>query len=136
MSFIPWSIAPVDFTPPAVRPFTFAAKRAARERRRKLFRLVMFALGGGLLLCAFGLPAKAGARTLVIPLEDGYGFQDCLSKKRPCGFVVADAWCEAHGLAASKAFGRAEDMEGALADVRLADITPGSYLVTCGDAVN
>jgi hypothetical protein len=136
MSFIPWSLAPVAVAQPAAHPLTFAANRAARERRRHLFRLVLFALGGVLLFCAFGLPAKAGARTLVIPLEDGYGFQDCLSKKRPCGFVVADAWCEAHGLAASKAFGRAEDMEGALADVRLADITPGSYVVTCGDAVN
>jgi hypothetical protein len=129
------SSAPVAFAP-FRRPLSLASRRAARERRRQIFRLVMFALGGVLLLCAFGLPAKAGPHTLVIPLEDGYGFQDCLSKKRPCGFVVADAWCEAHGLSASKAFGRAEDMEGVLADVRQADITPGSYVVTCGDAVN
>jgi hypothetical protein len=129
------SITYVYFPPSTVRR-PFAARRAARERRRQVFRLVMFALGGVLLLCAFGLPAKASPHTLVIPLEDGYGFQDCLSKNRPCGFVVADAWCEAHGLAASRGFGRAEDMNGALSDVRLADITPGSYVVTCGDAVN
>ncbi|SFK46109.1 hypothetical protein [Methylocapsa palsarum] len=130
------SLTYVYFAPSPAR-LTFKAKRAARERRRQLFRLVMFALGGVLLLCAFGLPARAaGLRTLVIPLEDGYDFQDCLSKKRPCGFVVADAWCEANGLAASKAFGRADEMAGALADLRPADISPGSYVVTCGDAVN
>lgn len=130
------SLAPIYFEPAPARPFRVAAKRARPNRRRQMFRILMFALGGALLACALGLSAKASARTLVIPLEDGYGFQDCLSKQRPCGFVVADAWCEANGLSASKAFGRAEDMPGILEGIRSAEVRPGSYFVTCGETVN
>ena len=47
---------------------------------------------------------------LVIPASDGYGFDDCLSANKACGHVIADAWCEAHGMAAAVSFGRAEDV--------------------------
>ena len=97
--------------------------------RRKLFRLVLFFLGG--ILAAFALKIPAGAvesRTLIIPPNDGYGFEECLKPGSQCGLVVADAWCKAHGFGASKSFGPE--------DAGVADAAPSSFLVTCGDRVD
>ncbi len=102
--------------------------------RRNLFRLVLFLISGVLAVFALGLSAKADqSHILIIPPDDGYGFQDCLSEKSACGLVVADAWCEAHGLAASKSYGPAEDMTQSIDTKSLADIRPGSFLVACGE---
>ncbi len=104
--------------------------------RRKLFRVVLFLIGGALALFALGLSARAaGDHVLIIPPDDGYGFGDCLTTKSACGAVVADAWCEAHGLAASKSFGRAEDLAAPAEADRPADIGPGSFFVACGDKI-
>ncbi len=102
--------------------------------RRNLFRLVLFLISGVLAAFALGISARAGeSHILIIPPDDGYGFQNCLSEKSACGLVVADAWCEAHGLAASKSYGPAEDMTGSIDATRLADVRPGSFLVACGE---
>jgi hypothetical protein len=85
--------------------------------RRKLFRLVLFFLSGIL--------AAIANRTLIIPPNDGYGFEECLKAGSGCGLVVADAWCKAHGFGASKSFGPE--------DAGVADAAPSSFLVTCGD---
>ena len=67
--------------------------RAARGHR-KLFRLVLFFLGGILAAFALEMPARADeSRTLIIPPNDGYGFEECLKPGSQCGLVVADAWC-------------------------------------------
>src|ERR1700716_1683582 len=76
--------------------------------RRKLFRLVLFLLGGVLAAFALRVPARAAeSRTLIIPPNDGYGFEECLKGRSQCGLVVADAWCKAHGFAGSHNFGPA-----------------------------
>jgi hypothetical protein len=107
----------------------------ALDRRRTLFRAVLFLIGGALALLALGLSARAaGDHVLIIPSDDGYGFGECLTTKSPCGAIVADAWCEANGLKASKAFGRAEDFAPA-DEQRLAQIGPGSFFVACGDKI-
>ncbi len=89
----------------------------------------------GLVLCVGGIDGgRAGeAHSFIIAANDGYGVQDCLGEGGECGRVVADAWCEAHGHGAALAFGRADDVTGA---IRVA-ATPAEgaepYVVTCGD---
>ena len=69
---------------------------------------------------------------LVIPASDGYGFDDCLSANKACGHVIADAWCEAHGMAAAISFGRAEDITASIGDHKTASkIEPGAFVVSC-----
>ncbi|WP_156964405.1 hypothetical protein [Methylocapsa aurea] len=109
----------------------------ATPDRRKMFRAVLFLISGVLAVFALGISARAaGTRILIIPPDDGYGFQECLASKSACGLVVADAWCEAHGLKASKSFGPADASGTAMDEERPANIKPGSFLVACGDAVN
>jgi hypothetical protein len=96
--------------------------------RRKLFRWVLFFLGG-ISAAALAIPTKADDnRTLIIPSNDGYGFEECLKAGSECGLIVADAWCKAHGFGASKSFG--PETAGAT------DAAPGAFQVTCGDRVN
>ena len=95
----------------------------------------------GLALAAFcalaaGLsrvPVKADSpTTFVIPANDGYGLGECLTGGRPCGRIVADAWCEAHGHGPARAFGRAEDVTASVATVSTKEeATPGSFVVSC-----
>src|ERR1700730_12089899 len=109
---------------------TPAAKRAASGYdRRKLFRFVLFVLGGISAAAPLARPSRAdGSRTLIIPANDGYGFEDCFKTGSECGLIVADAWCKAHGFGASMSFG--PETAGA------ADAPPGSFRVICGDSVN
>jgi len=109
---------------------------AARDHR-KLFRVVLFLLGGILAAFALKMPARAGeSRTLIIPPNDGYGFEECLKRGSPCGLVVADAWCKAHGFAGSNGFGPADEAAGTMDEASRSGIEPGSFHVTCGDRVN
>src|ERR1700730_11823878 len=91
----------------------FANITLAADGSRKLFSLVLFFLGG--ILAAFALKIPAGAvesRTLIIPPNDGYGFEECLKPGSQCGLVVADAWCKAHGFAGSNGLGTADEEGG------------------------
>jgi len=110
--------------------------RAARDHR-KSFCLVLFLLGGILPAFALEMPVKAAeSRTLIIPPNDGYGFEECLKPGSQCGLVVADAWCKAHGFAGSNGFGPADEAAGAMDEAARSRIEPGSFHVTCGDRVN
>ena len=89
--------------------------------------------------CALGaglsrVPVKAdSATTFVIPANDGYGLGECLTGGKPCGRIVADAWCEAHGQGPARAFGRAEDITASIANVSTNEqAAPGSFVVSCG----
>ena len=67
--------------------------------------------------------------------EDGYGIGECLRSGSPCGRVIADAWCEAHGHARALAFGSAADATGTTLDaipVNGAAATDG-VLIRCGE---
>ena len=76
---------------------------------------------------------------LVIPASDGYGFDDCLVGNKPCGHTIADAWCEAHGHAASISFGRSEDVTASIgshsaeAGIEAGKLAPGTIIVNCTD---
>ena len=109
---------------------------AARDHR-KLFRPALFFLGGILAAFALKLPAKAEeSRMLIIPPNDGYGFEECLKGRSQCGLVVADAWCKAHGFAGSNGFGPADEAAGTIDEASRSKIEPGSFHVTCGGRVN
>lgn len=88
-----------------------------------------------LVVSASHAPSQAqGGHMLVIPASDGYGFDDCLSANKACGHVIADAWCEAHGLSASTSFGKAEDITASVSDGKPTQrIEPNSYVVNCRD---
>ncbi len=106
------------------------------DRRRQFFRAVLFFISAVLALSAFALSAHAAAgRVLIIPPDDGYGFQECLTRKSACGEIVANAWCEANGLQASKSFGRTEDFRAVTGEEGPKDIGPGSFFVACGDKI-
>ena len=91
----------------------------------------------GLLIFAAGLPAARAAdkNTFVINETEGYGITDCLKGAKSCGRVVADAWCEAHGLGAATAYGAAEDVTASTHNSSgPKDATrPGSVIVTCAN---
>ncbi|MCI0599511.1 MAG: hypothetical protein L0Y50_06060 [Beijerinckiaceae bacterium] len=89
--------------------------------------VVVFAMIFG----AFSLKAPAGAEDggiLIIPPNDGYGFEECLTPGSQCGLVVADAWCKAHGFAGSQGF--SPETIGA------GNVPAGSVRVTCGVHIN
>ncbi len=115
----------------------FAKIGTAAHDRRKLFRLALFLLGGILAALALKMPVRADeSRTLIIPPNDGYGFEECLKPGSQCGLVVADAWCKAHGFAGSNDFGPADEAAGTMDEASRSSIEPGSFHVTCGDRVN
>jgi hypothetical protein len=81
------------------------------------------------------VPVRAeSATTFVIPANDGYGLGECLTGGKPCGRIVADAWCEAQGRGSARAFGRAEDITASIANASTRDAAaPGSIIVSCGE---
>ncbi len=106
---------------------------------RKIIQIVVPLAAALLVLSSFGhAPAQAqGTHMLVIPASDGYGFDDCVGSSKACGQVIADAWCEAHGMAASVSFGRAEDITASMpkpvTDAKIASLAPASIVVNCRD---
>ncbi len=83
------------------------------------------------IFAASTLKSPAGADDsgiLIIPPNDGYGFEECLSPGSQCGLVVADAWCKAHGFSGSKGFGPEPAAAG--------NVKAGSVRVTCGGQIN
>ena len=102
-------------------------------------RLIAPFVAGLLLLGAAGRSTVQAAdrNTFVINDSEGYGITECLTNGTSCGRVVADAWCESHGKGPAVAFGRADDITGAITTVKgdsdaiATQVKPGSVLVTC-----
>ena len=78
--------------------------------------------------------ATVAEKTFLLPASEGYGVADCLVGKSECGQVVADAWCEAQGFAASASYGTAarEDVTGAI-EMPVARLSPAPIRITCKD---
>ena len=106
---------------------------------RVLPRIIAPILGALLILGAFGRTNVQAAEknTFVINDSEGYGIMDCLTNGTACGRVVADAWCESHGMGPSLAFGRSEDITGSTrsatghVDAVATQVKAGSVIVTC-----
>jgi hypothetical protein len=106
-------------------------------------------IGGLFVLCAAQRAARAqpahamlGPNSFVVSDADGYGVNDCIMNGDECAKIVADAWCEAHGHGAAKAYGPASDVTGAIhpvaakvggsaAPVRV--ISRDDVFITCGE---
>ncbi len=109
---------------------------------RKIVQIALPLLGALVAISVSKAPSEAATNhMLVIPASDGYGFDDCLSGGKPCGQVIADAWCEAHGMAASVSFGRAEDITASIkevapdakGEVKGAAMARDAFIVNCRD---
>ena len=103
---------------------------------RKAVQIAAAAAAGLVALSASRIPLHAQTNhMLVIPASDGYGFDDCLAGNKACGRVIADAWCEAHGMAASVSFGRADDITASIGSAGPAARRPepGTFIVNCSD---
>jgi hypothetical protein len=82
-------------------------------------RVLIPLLGGLFVICALHTGARAEttdkvASSFIVSAADGYGVNDCIRTGADCAKIVADAWCEAHGRGAAKAYGPAEDITGAI----------------------
>ena len=102
---------------------------------RKLLQFALTLAAALLVLSATRFPVRAEAdrHMIVIPASDGYGFDDCLSGNKSCGKVFADGWCEAHGMAASLSFGRADDVTASVKTSVAPKMEPGAFVVNCSE---
>jgi hypothetical protein len=116
-----------------------SAHRLVEFEHRVLPRIIVPILASLLLLAAGRNAAQAAGNTFVIPDSEGYGIMDCLSGGKACGRIVADAWCEAHGLGPARSFGPSSDVTGITQASASTDsaaetqITRGSVVVACAD---
>jgi hypothetical protein len=99
---------------------------------RWILRLVLSILAGLAAIAALQQAARADTHTIVIPANDGYGIEECLSGSKGCGEIVAAAWCEAEGFSTPLAFGRAADVTGAVAGQE-SKLDPDAFVVKCAD---
>jgi len=99
---------------------------------RKTLQVILTLAAGCLFIMAMHVSAQAAkSQTFVIPMNDGYGIRECLMDRASCGQIVADAWCEAHGLDKSLAYGPAEDITASTGTADTAKAEPGSFIVSC-----
>ena len=87
------------------------------EFEHRVLPRIILPLMAGLVLAALagrGQVQAAQRNSFIINDNEGYGITECLTNGTACGRVVADAWCEAHGHGQSVAFGRADDVTGAV----------------------
>lgn len=98
-------------------------------------RIVAPLLAGLLVLAASQNKAAAATpKTFVISPSEGYGVLDCISKGSACGRVVADAWCEANGLAPRWPMARPKTSPPRFRRKRPSTTpTPDSLLISCGE---
>jgi hypothetical protein len=99
---------------------------------RGILRVVLSILAGLVAIAALQQAARADTHTIVIPANDGYGVQECLSRQKGCGEIVAAAWCEAEGYSTPLAYGRAADVTGAIAGQEKT-LDPDAFVVKCAD---
>ena len=97
---------------------------------QRLSVVIPFFLG---VVVAAGSVGRAAAEShdFVIVANDGYGVQECLAEAGPCGQVVADAWCEAHGQGRALRYGAQSAFSGGR-PTNVAS-TDEPYVITCGD---
>ena len=98
-------------------PFVPSLVMTFVEFEHRVLPRIILPLMAGLAPVAVATPSRglaAGRDSFVVNDNEGDGITECLTNGSACGRVVADAWCEAHGHGVSVAFGRADDVTGAL----------------------
>ena len=105
-------------------------------------RILIPLLGGLFVLCTIHSGVRAAPAPVlsnfIVSAADGYGVNECIKSGQECAKIVADAWCEAHGHGAAKAFGRADDVTGAIQKTAIRD-TPAKTIgeddvfISCGE---
>jgi hypothetical protein len=108
-------------------------------------RILLPLLGGLFALAALQSAARAeptpagpGGTRFVVSAADGYGVNDCIKSGDDCAKIVADAWCQAHGLGGAKNFGPASDITGAIArtsvkTVAVKSVREDDVYIACGE---
>jgi hypothetical protein len=108
-------------------------------RRVVVFSAVMariVALGA----LVWALPVMAAPNSVspdgvyLIPANDGYGVAECITSKRSCGRIVADAWCQNHGYKTALSFGVADkaDFTGSVPVAASGSSSAMPLVVHCG----
>jgi hypothetical protein len=93
-----------------------------------LLSVMPFVAVSGVLVGVLRAPKQDGSpNTFIIPSDDGYGLADCLADGSPCGKIVADAWCRAHGYEHARRFRQSNGPSLAMAS----ESAPVASLVEC-----
>lgn len=94
-------------------------------------RLALFA--ATLLIYVTPAIVHATETTFLVPADDGYGMDDCLSEGKACAKLVADSWCQVKGMAVSIRFERAsaDDVTASLTSKAAVSPREAAYLITC-----
>jgi hypothetical protein len=129
----------------------FAAPRAKKSswvmrftdfEHQFLPRVLIPLLGGLFVICALHQAAHAepnpgGGAGFIVSAADGYGVNECIKSGEDCAKIVADAWCEAHGHGASRAYGRAGDVTGSIDKVAAKApskaVSEDDVYISCGE---
>jgi hypothetical protein len=101
-------------------------------------RIISFASA---LLLAACLPlslaqaASAPVRDFIVPVDDGYGMDDCMAEGGACAKLIADSWCQVNGMKKSLHYVAADvtDITASLSKKIQDRVPTPSYIVTCTD---
>ena len=119
--------------------FLSISKPRARPDYETILRMLVPVAGALLAAVAISNDSARAAPSNVFVIADteGYGIMDCLTDGKSCGRIVADAWCESHGLGPARSFGRASDVTGAIPVAAVngtpTRVEPDAAVVACGD---
>jgi hypothetical protein len=116
------------------------------EFEHNFFPHILIPLIGGLfVIAALHSAARAessvgsmGPNSFIVSGDDGYGMKDCIRGGEECAKIVADAWCEAHGHGAARAYGRAGDItasiqKSAATSAPASRIADEDIFIACGE---
>jgi hypothetical protein len=116
--------------------------RFIQFQHETLPRILLPLLGGLFVLAALHsaaraepTPASVGGAGFIVSAADGYGVNDCIKSGDECAKVVADAWCQAHGLGGARLFGPASDITAGIGKVSAGKKAVGEddVYISCGE---
>jgi hypothetical protein len=125
-------VNPAFIQMPQIRVSDFS-ELAASGIELRIMKIQRRSVGLAFYLCGLMTVDMAFAEShdFVVAGNDGYGVQECLAEAGPCGQVVADAWCEAHGLGHALRFGAQSTFTGGR-PTNVAS-TDEPYVIRCGN---
>jgi hypothetical protein len=83
----------------------------------------------------YAFAASPSVRDFIVPVDDGYGMDECMAEGGPCAKLIADSWCQVNGMKTSLHYVAAEasDVTASLSK-KITDRLPApSDIVTCSD---